>query len=54
MDGAMSDKDGLVATLCPVCKKGVMARRTSDKAQCKHCGNAWAWKKARLVRAGRK
>lgn len=48
----MSEKDGLVATLCPVCKKGVMARRTSDKAQCKHCGNAWAWKKARLVRAG--
>ena len=50
----MSEKDGLVAALCPACKKGVSARRTSDQARCKHCGHTWAWKKARLVRAGRK
>lgn len=56
----MSDKTVLddlmrlvVATHCPVCKRVVMAMRTSDRAQCKHCGNAWAWKKARLVRAVR-
>ena len=50
----MSDKDGLVVVLCPVCKKGVSAKRASADAQCRHCGNKWAWKKARLVRAGRR
>jgi DNA-directed RNA polymerase subunit RPC12/RpoP len=48
----MSDsKHSLVAVLCPLCKRGVSARRTSDEAWCRHCGHRWAWKKARLVRA---
>ncbi len=46
--------DTLVAVICPCCKKGTTARGASDTARCDKCGHKWAWKKARLVRAGRK
>ena len=47
-------KHAVVAVICPACKRGVCTRRTGAEAVCAHCGHKWAWKKARLVRAGRR